>query len=39
MAAAIGEGEQIRHVARSKDLGLFAEHVTHPNSTTSYKLI
>jgi hypothetical protein len=30
MTAAIGEGEQIRQLARSKDLGLFAEHVTHP---------
>jgi hypothetical protein len=30
MAAAIGEGEQICDVARSKGLGLFAEHVTHP---------
>jgi hypothetical protein len=26
MAAAIGEGEQISHVAQSKDFGLFPEH-------------
>ena len=31
MTAAFGKGEQIRHIARTKDLGLFAEHTRIQN--------
>jgi hypothetical protein len=30
VTAAIGKGEEICQIERCKDLGLFAEHVTHP---------
>ena len=38
MAAAIGEGDQIRHVSRSKNLGLFAEHVTRPKLNNKFRI-